>query len=115
MALYHAGEWIYYKICVPVTEIQLTMPNYRNYIGTAYSDIKPTNVFLIAECGKGTSELSSYASVLLHDGYEPYFWENGTYFHELSLSTNKDLGTDGKKYYFAPDVKVVLNGHILDF
>ncbi len=92
MSVYHVGEWIYYKICVPVTEIQLTMPNYQNYIGTEYSAIKPVNVSLVAECGKRTSESGSYASVLLQDGYEPYFWENGTNYVSGKKVAANDLG-----------------------
>lgn len=42
-------------------------------------------------------------------------YENGTYFHAIQLVTNSKAAADGTKYYFAPDCKVILNGHLLDF
>ncbi len=89
MSVYHSGEWIYYKICVPVTRVEFTTPNYENYIGKAYSEIKPTNVSLYAACGKKTSG----SELLLHEGYEPYFWEKGAFFNADKVVELNDFGT----------------------
>lgn len=67
--------------------------------GAAYTDADSAK----AETGKSFGELVDKS------------YENGTYFHEIQLVTNSNATEDGTKYYFAPDCKIILNGHLLDF
>lgn len=63
-----------------------------------------------ADGAKAETGKSSGNDAILNGNYE-----NGTYFHELQLVTNKNTATDGKKYYFSPDCKIIMNGNLLDF
>lgn len=45
------------------------------------------------------------------NGYTDKVFTAGTYVHNLSFEINSLFKSDGKNYYFSPDVKIYVNGH----
>lgn len=117
---YNGKEWQQLGCTCKAADI-LTMANIKTSDG---KDIIVTNKSCVSKATGNTAGLPyTDASGAKYEGQNAWMYSSflndtydaGTYYHELNLYTNNNTAADGTKYYFAPNVKVILNGRILDY
>lgn len=90
----------YFKVCVPVTEIEFTQPDYQSKIGQYYRDVQPT-VVAKATCGVSLTGTDAFDFSYVEDGakYSPVYRENGTSSNNDKIVAANDKGDIVYKFH----------------